>query len=356
MKTTFALVGFCFLLTTTTHAQMSTGFQEVTPEEAGISQDSLDVLDDLIYNTPPRDFRGLIVIKDNQLAVEYYYHTFWRNTIHDIRSAGKSVTALLLGVAIQQGLISSLDQDVYSFFPKDQYPDINPDYQQITLRHLLNMASGLDADSDYVQTPGHAGQWMSKEDWLPYLLQVPTVRPPGQKWVYADIHAVLIGAIIEQTSGMHLNDFAKQYLFDPMGIDQWYWYTNKSGQTGAAGNLYLTALDFAKLGTLLLNEGQWMGKPLVDAAYVDELISTTAHELPEDWTMADTYGFLWYKSERTIGDKTYRYVWASGNGGNHLVVFPEENMVIALTASAYGPGPGHRRSFNIMSKVLLAMQ
>jgi len=355
MRLTFALLGFLCLSSAFAQRPPIPGLPTTTVEAAGFSQDSLDVLDSLIYTTPPRDFRGLVVIKDHQLVIDYYYHTYMRTTIHDIRSAGKSVTALLLGVALQQGLVESLDQDVYSFFV-EKYPEINPDYQQITLRHLLNMASGLDADSDDYSTPGQAGHWIDRDDWLPYLLQVPSARPPGQKWVYADIHAVLLGAIIEETSGMPLKDFAKQYLFDPMGIDQWYWYTNRSGQTGAAGNLYLTTVDFAKLGTLLLNHGRWGEQQLIEPAYLQELIGEEAYELPENWALADTYGYLWYKSEREIGGKTYRYVWASGIGGNHLVVFPEENLVIALTSSAYGPGPGHRRSFNIMSRVLMAME
>ncbi|MEM6378115.1 MAG: serine hydrolase, partial [Bacteroidota bacterium] len=304
----------------------------VDPAQVGFSQDSLNVLDDIIDGFEQRDFRGLVVIKDDKLAIEYYYNSFWRNHIHDIRSAGKSITSLLLGVALQEGYIENLEQDVYSFFPKEKYPDLHPDYKKIPLIHLLNMASGLAADSDDYSTPGNAGRWMAKEEWLHYLLSVPLARKPGKQWVYADINAVLIGAIIEEVSGMSLRDFAKQKVFDHLAIKEFYWYTNAANQTGGAGNLYLSTLDFAKLGYLVVNDGKWGEKQIVSAKYISRLINETSDAIGDYNQLADGYGMLWYKSSREFGDKEVDYLWASGNGGNHLVVIPEKNMVVALTA------------------------
>ena len=147
---------------------------------------------------------------------------------------------MLLGVTIQEGYIEDLNQDVYSFFPKENiHPSINNDYKKINLIHLLNMVSGLDADSDNYNTPGNAGYWIAKDEWVTYLLSIPLVRKPETKWVYADINAVLIGVIIEEKTGMSIKDFAKKYVFDPLEIKAFYWYTNAANQTGGAGNLYL---------------------------------------------------------------------------------------------------------------------
>ncbi len=325
-------------------------------EGSGFNADSIQHLANLIWETPPKDFRGLVVIKNNEVVIEEYFHTFWRNTIHDIRSAGKSITAMLLGIAIEQGLVDDIDRDIYSFFPKDKYPAINEDYKKFTLRHVLNMSSGLDADSEDNNTPGHAGQWIAMDDWSSYLLSVPHIEEPGKKWVYADIHALLIGMIVEETSGMSLKDFAKKYLFDPLGIEQWYWYTNASGQTGAAGNLYLTTLDFAKLGMVIVNEGKWGDQQLMEESYVEELISSKVFDVSDIISITDYYGFMWYKSHREFGDNTFDYLYASGNGGNHLVVIPDREIVIALTSSAYGPGLGHRRTYNIMGRVLRVLE
>lgn len=328
----------------------------ISLEKVGFNRDSINVLDDFIDNSKQRDFRGLIVIKDNKLAIEYYYNSFWRNHIHDIRSAGKSITALLLGVAIKEGYIKNLQQNVYAFFPKEKYPTINEDYKKIKLIHLLNMVSGLDADSDDSKTSGNAGKWMDKDEWISYLLSIPLARKPNKKWIYADINAVLIGAIIEEKSGMSLKDFANKKVFKPLGIKEYYWYTNASNQTGGAGNLYISALDFAKLGLLVANKGKWGNQQLADVNYMNRLINENSTAIGNYNSLADGYGLFWYKSKRKFGNKTVEYLWASGNGGNHLVIVPEKNMVIALTSGAYGNWFPHKRAYKILGKLFNALQ
>lgn len=349
---------FLTLFTTSLFAQRKAipELPEVNIEKVGFNRDSINALDNLIDNSKQRDFRALIVIKDNKLAIEYYYNSFWRNHIHDIRSAGKSITSLLLGVAIQKGYIQDLNQDVYSIFPKDKYPSINKDYKKVKLIHLLNMVSGLDADSDDNDTPGNAGHWIAKDEWVDYLLSIPLIRKPEKKWVYADINAVLIGAIIEEKSGMSLKDFAKQNVFDHLGIKEFYWYTNASNQTGGAGNLYISALDFAKLGYLVSNNGKYGDKQIVDSNYINRLINENSSAIGDYNPLADGYGMLWYKSKRKFGTKEVEYLWASGNGGNHLVIVPEENIVIAMTSGAYGNWFPHKRAYSILRKVIQAIE
>ncbi len=262
---------------------------------------------------------------------------------------------MLLGVALNDGLIENLDQNVHSLFSESNYSSINEDYKKIKLRHLLDMSSGLDADTEKPQTIGHAGNWIARDDWKEYLLNVPLQSQPGQEWVYADINAVLIGLAIEEASGMSLRDYAQQKLFDPLGIEQVYWYTNASNQTGAAGNLYISTLDFAKLGLLVVNEGDWDGNQIIDPKFIKELVTHENFDLSEIISLADSYGMMWYKTSRTFGKKNLDYLFASGNGGNHLVVVPDEKMIIALTSSAYGPGYGHGRSYAIMSKIFAAL-
>jgi len=325
-------------------------------EDSGFDKDSIENLLRYINDTPPNDFRGLVVIKNNQIVIEEYFNTFWRNSIHDIRSAGKSVTAMLLGISLKDGLVQNLDQDIYSFFPENKYPSINEDYKKIKLRHLLDMSSGLDADTDKPQTIGHVGNWIAKDDWREYLLNVPLKSPPGKKWVYADINPLLISAVIEEASGMSLRDYAQKKLFDPLGIKQVYWYTNAANQTGAAGNLYISTLDFAKLGLLVVNEGNWGGTQIINPDYIETLISSKNFTISDYFYISDSYGMMWYKSNRTFGDNEVEYLFASGNGGNHLIVIPDEEMVIALTSSAYGQRYAHRRSYNIMSKILASLK
>ncbi|MFK8161189.1 MAG: serine hydrolase domain-containing protein [Lewinella sp.] len=252
-------------------------------------------------------------------------------------------------------MIQHLDQDVYSFFSKEKYPSLHEDYKSVKIKHLLNMSSGLDADSNDGQTPGQAGQWVGKDDWVDYLLGIPLVRKPGEQWVYADINSALIGAIIEETSGMSLNDFAKEKVFGPLGIKKYYWYTNAANQTVASGTLFLSALDFAKLGVLVSNEGKWGDQQIIPSDYIEEIKSSKTFDISDQWSIWDKYGMLWYKNQRIFNGKKVDFLWASGNGGNHLVVVPTENLVIALTSTAYGTGYGHMRARFIFNKLINAL-
>ncbi|WP_338794175.1 serine hydrolase [Bernardetia sp. MNP-M8] len=328
----------------------------ISLEEAGFNRDSIESLLNDINNTEYKDFRGLVVIKDNNIVIEEYYNTFWRNSIHDIRSAGKSVTALLLGIAIKEGLIKDVDQSIYSLFSSNKNYSVNKDYKKIKLRQVLDMSSGLDADSDDTKTMGNAINWLAKDDWKEYILNVPLKNQPGESFVYADINALLIGLAIEEASGMSLKDYAKEKLFEPLGIRQVYWFTNAANQTGAAGNLYLTTLDFAKLGMLITNEGKWDNQQIINTDYIDLLINSKNPAISDWFFLADSYGMFWYKSSRTFGNNKIDYLFGSGNGGNHLIVIPKEKIVIALTSSAYGQRYQHRRSYIIMSKVLAALE
>ena len=332
-----------------------TGVPVVNPEDLGFDLDSLDALDDMIDNEERSGSVGLVVIKNNQLVMEWYYNQFWRNHIHDIRSAGKSITAVLLRVAIQNGFVNNLEESVYSFFPREKYPQIHKDYKRVKLIHLLNMLSGLDANSDDARTPGHAGRWLAKDDWLNYLLSIPLAFDPGERWAYADINVALIGAIIEEKSGLSLKDFAKKYVFDPLEIKEYYWYTNAADQTTAAGNLYISSLDFAKLGLLVANKGKWINTQIADPVYMSQLLEERTPAIGNYNPLADAYGFLWYKSKRRFGDKEAEYLWASGNGGNHLIIVPKEDMVIAITSGAYANWHPHIRAYTILGKIINAL-
>lgn len=352
------IVSFLFYASVSTFAQRPTipNLPAINLEDAGFNRDSINALDRTIEDSQQNDFRGMVVIKNHQIAIEYFYNNTERADINDVRSTGKSFTAILLGIALDEGLVQSIDQDVYSFFSKEKYPALNEDLKKVKIKHLLDMSSGLNADSDDWRTPGHAGQWMSKQDWVSYILSISLKSEPGENWVYADINAALIGAIIEETSGMSLNDFAKEKVFTPLGIKKYYWYTNESNQSVAAGTLYLSTLDFAKLGVLVANKGKWGETQIVSAEYIEKLIAIKSFDISELSPLWDSYGMLWYKNKGSIKGKEVDFLWASGNGGNHLVVVPSENMVVALTSTAYGYRYGQTRSRAILTKLFNALE
>lgn len=321
-------------------------------KEAGISEDTIKKVITLINTTPPNDFRSLVVIKDNKLVIEEHFNTYWRETPHDIRSAGKSITALLLGIAIDKGLVKSTEQSIYDFFPKSKFAaPVNDAYKNIKIKHLLTMSSGLDAGND--DSKGNTGNWLLSSNWVNFGLTLPMIFKPGEKWLYNDVCPMLIGAIIEETSGKKLADFAKENLFTPLGIREFYWYAGPGGRTGPMGNLYISSLDFAKIGVVVLNKGVWNGKKIVSSAWIDEM-TRPRFDISKE-TPASGYGYFWYIGSKEVRGKKYDYVYASGNGGNLLFVVPSANMVVSITSSAYGQGYGHRRTANVFNYVLSSL-
>ena len=230
----------------------------ITAAEAEIPQDSIDALLQLISNTEIPDFRSLVVIKEGGILIEEYYNTYWSETIHDIRSAGKSITALCMGIAIDQGFIKSEKEPVYSFFPDIDIPSaLRQKNGDITIKHLMMMSSGLDADTEDFNSAGFEGNWMGRDDWVTYVLNLEKVFESGSRWVYNDAGPMLCSAIIQKTTGMSMAKFAEQFLFRPLGIREYYWYKSRQGITGGMGNLYITNVAFAKFGQLVLQKGKW---------------------------------------------------------------------------------------------------
>jgi len=341
------------LLPSALFAQEETTYLPSAPTAEFFHRDSIVNLVNTIWDKPPQDFRSVVVIKDEKLVTEEYFHTFWRASLHDIRSAGKSITGLLMGIAIKQGLVKSVEDPVYDYLKIDPPSKA---HAEVKIKHLLSMTGGYDADSDDGSTPGQAGQWMGMRDWTAYLRTVPMKRKPGAQWVYSDLNSQLIGQIIENQSGMNLSEFAREHLFGPLDVEEYYWQQSPAGSTVASGNLFMTGVDFAKMGLLALNKGNWRGKQLISEEYISQMLGTEISIDEDYFGVPVDYGYFWYTRTKNFNGKDITYHYASGNGGNYIMVVPSENMVVSLMSSAYGPYHGHYRSNVIFKKVMEALK
>jgi len=328
---------------------LNDGWETTNPASVGFVEDSLGALLRLIGNTPPEDFRALVVIKDGKLVVDEYFNSFWYTNIHDIRSAGKSVTSILAGIAMEKGLFKKTDK-VSSFFP--EYVS-NPKSKKaaITVEDLLVMSPGLAAD-DYVDnSPGREDLMVMAEDYVKFILDLPMDYERGSRYAYSSVTAFLLGAIVEKTSGQTLEDFGRANLFNDLKINGFYWQKSPKGRTTGMGNIYLTARDLAKLGQLMLDKGKWKGKQHLSESFVEASIRKK-FDISDSDPRAHGYGYMWYLAKAEIKGKIIDYYFASGNGGNKLFVFPSLDMVVVTLSSAYGQGRGHVRSHLVLEKVL----
>lgn len=294
-----------------------------------------------------RDLRGVVVTRHGCMLTERYFNGDGPQTLRDIRSATKSITAMLVGIAIEQRLLSGVDEPIAQLLPAG----MPAAQQRIRVRDLLTMRSGLDSDDDDPESRGNEDRLDTSAAWIPFSYTVPMKHAPGERYVYSSLNAYLAGAVVEHTSGMPLQRFAQTHLFGPLGITHFSWRRGPKGEGVGQGNLNISARDMAKIGNLVLNEGRLGPRQLLARAWVIESLSPKVHIAAQD-RYADSYGYMWYTKRYERGGRSVTVHFASGNGGNKIYVVPQYDLVVAITSTAYGKGYGQRRSEQILLRLL----
>jgi CubicO group peptidase (beta-lactamase class C family) len=267
-------------------------------------------------------------------ALAGYTSPAMRGASPDLRSATKSITALLVGIALQRKHIPSLGTRVATLLPAYR-AELEKDSRKaaITVEDLLTMRSGLDCDDWVADSPGHEDTMYGKRDWLAHWATVPIRDQPGTRFAYCTGNVIALGAIVDATSGKSLDDFADQYLFGPLGIGDVRWSRYDRGKAiDAGGHLHMQPRDLLKIGELILTQGNWRGLQIVSAQWIAEM--TTMHTTVPGRNQR--YGYLWWIDEtRQPNLPKTRLFLAWGNGGNFLIVIPELNAVAAFTGTRF---------------------
>lgn len=297
----------------------------------------------------PADLRGVLVLRDGETVAERYYGAASADDLNDVRSAGKSVTGLLMAMAIERGLVSGADAPVADYWPEAAGTAVGA----VTIADLLSMRAGLAANDDEPTSPGNEDRLDEAADPLALILAVPADRAPGQVYLYNSLTASTAGIVIAKASGRLMGDFAREALFEPLGVEHWRWDADNSGYTKGQGNLRLTLRGFAAIGEMVRQGGVYDGRRVMGRAALDALLAPQVRIGEED-IFADTYGGFWYAKTYQIEGRPITVRFASGNGGNKIYVIPERRMVVAIQSGAYGRGYGQRRSEQILLAVLAA--
>lgn len=327
------------------------GWTPSTPAAEGLDQNRVSAAFEAIRGGTYPGVDSLVVIRRGRLVAEGYFNGYGRDTLHDVRSTGKSVTSALAGIAIQQGLLG-VDDPISMHLPQFEASANMVDRKRaIRIRNLLNMNSGWDCNDWDPGSRGNEENMYERQDWIRFILDLPMIHEPGFAATYCTGGVVVLGHIVSLRSGMPLDEFARTYLFAPLGIQQSGWRRSPDGRATGGGGLRLVPRDAAKFGTLYLNGGTWNGVRVVPAAWVTE--ST----LRVNTLGRDAYGFLWWKRtfEHGFTGPLVDGFFTSGNGGNFIFVFPSLDLVVVFTGSNYNSRLGDQPFLILADHVLPAV-
>jgi CubicO group peptidase (beta-lactamase class C family) len=292
------------------------------------------------------DLHSVLVWKSGHMLIELYRRSrdkpvgdwierevnFGPDVLHDMRSISKSVLALLVGQAVGRGEID-INAPVLDFYPA--LAELRRDgREQITLAHLLHMASGL-AWSETASTYGTHANDETRLWWdanpARYILDRPLVAAPGTVWNYNGGHTALLAEVLVQRSGRNLIDLARTELFSPLGITSWEWRSGQHGKPLAYAGLRLTPRDLLRLGQLMLSKGSWQGRDIVPAAWVAASLQPSV----SIGTGPLRYGHHWWGGQLQRDGRSMVWIAGFGNGGQRLYVVPELELTVVFTAGAY---------------------
>ena len=330
-------------------------WQTIAPDEAGFAPDLEARLEQFVA-TGERNIHGVIVARGRRIALERYFESederwgktlgrvrFASNTLHDVRSISKSIVALVYGAALAEKKVPPPSEPLFRQFP--DYADVfdaDERRKRLTIEHALTMTLGTAWDETIAwNDPANSEHAMEvAEDRYRYILERPVVEEPGQRWVYCGGATTLVARIVMRGTGRGLHEYAREALFDPAGLGPTEWTNPRElwgigdGEPTAASGLRMRPRDLARIGQMLLDGGKAGERQILPAAWLEDSFKPAARI--NDRRL---YGYHWYVGDLPYagpeGPRQARWIAAVGKGGQRLVVFPELELVVVITAGNY---------------------
>jgi CubicO group peptidase (beta-lactamase class C family) len=305
-----------------------------TPAEQGLDP---MLVAKLYYNADKLEtIYSLLVVKNGYLIAEDYFNEGSVEQKALLQSVTKSYTSALVGIALEQGYLSSLDQKMLDFFPELAGQITDPRKEQITIRHMLQMRAGY----PWEETDPALWDGLLSGYYIPLVEGFPLITDPGTEFHYSNLTSHWLGVIVARASGTDLKSFAEEHLFAPLDAEVGEWRQDRDGYYIGLAELHLTARDAAKFGLLYLNEGEYEGKQVVPADWVRESLQRYSEDInatggfPANWGLSISdigYGYQWWSAR--AGDHYFDFAW--GHGGQLIVLLDEFDMVVVVTSDPF---------------------
>ena len=332
--------------------QTKDGWQTASLDDVGIKKNKLGDLVNLIRRKKYQNIHSLLIIKDGKLVFEEYfdgylwdpeydrfrgkYIKFNLYTKHNIMSVAKAFTSALVGIAIDHGFIHSVDEKLFSFFSEYALQK-HERKSNITLEHLLTMTSGLqwnEWDVPISDESNDIRQLFIVSDPIKYILAKSVVHEPGTYWYYSGGDVTLLGEVIRGTTDLRIDDFAEQYLFKPLGIEEYEWGKLNSDIIHASGHLHLSPRSMAKFGYLILNNGVWDNRRIISENWIKKTTNEYIAIPGRAWE-GDRFGYQWWLKTYSFDSTPVEAIVRSGWGGQAIILLPKFDMVVTFTGGNY---------------------
>ena len=314
---------FClFFIITTSYGQKNIPWKVSSPEEQGMN--SLTLIDGIYkLKKDSTNIHSLLVIRNDHIVLDACFYPFQNNYVHDLASVTKSITSLLIGIAIDKGFIKNEDEPMLTYFP--EYTGKNDKLKNIKIKDLLNMASGLQCS--WNDKEKELEQMQQSPDWVEFMFSLPFSSEPGEKFSYCSGNFYLLAEILQRATKMKCHEFAKKYLFDLLQFRKTYWEENNKGVNHGWGDLHISPYDLAKIGCLLLNDGKWNEKQIIPKEWLKKIKPLYYIHGTE------SYGYGWWLDSENPDE-----IQALGRGGQRLFIFRQKNIVIVATGGGFDAG------------------
>lgn len=297
-----------------------------------------------------KDISSIVVIKNGKLLIEEYFNGANRNTLHDMRSVGKSFASTAFGIAMNDGYIKSDMQLLKEYYDLKTFQNYSTAKDSITLKSLLTMSSRFDGSDLSPASPGNEENMYPTKNWVEFTLNLPIdkTKVANERWDYFTAGVVVLGDVIHKSVPNGLEKYADKRLFQPLGITNYKWQFTPQKVANTAGGIRLRSLDFAKFGQLYKNQGLWEGKQILTRDWVTKSLSRHMTISENEY-----YGYLFWNKTYKAGGKDYEVYYSSGNGGNKIFMFKDSPIVIVITSTAYNKPYGHSQVDKIMQDFLI---
>ncbi|MGB2740139.1 MAG: serine hydrolase [Cognaticolwellia sp.] len=299
-----------------------------------------------------KDITSIVVIKQGELLIEEYFNGATRNTLHDTRSVGKTLASTIMGIAIGDGYIKNEHQTLADFYQLKSNENYSVIKEKVTLKSLLTMTSGFNGTDRDPDSAGNEENMYPTSDWVKFALDLPMDKNKtlGKNWDYLTAGAVVLGDILDKSVPNGLQKYAEEKLFKPLGISEYKWQYTPTNVPNTAGGFQMNALNNARWGQLYIDKGIYGNKQVLPKQWVEESLNKQI-QLPEFDN--EFYGYLFWNKQLQVNNEKIEIYYASGNGGNKIVLQKELGIVIILTAIAYNQPYMHHQADEIIKGYLL---